>query len=153
MKIYLWLYLALIACFTFTTITNAQSSNSLSIEDTSSINSDSIYITNDFSYGSDLNYWSSNNFEISKDNDKGYSDFIGVLLSPSNTSALEYKFVNSNLQQFAPGQILSIYLLVPADTSNIDSISVFLEFDKVVENDNDGIESIDYGINELKIGD
>ncbi len=116
---------------------------------------DSIYVSNDFSYGMDLDYWSSNNFEISKDNDKGYSDFIGVVLSPSNTGTKEYKFTRTNLQQFLPGQILSIYLFVPADTSNIDSISVFLEFDNIDgdNNDNDGFKSVNYAINELKIGD
>ncbi|MEQ9309202.1 MAG: T9SS type A sorting domain-containing protein [Balneolaceae bacterium] len=116
---------------------------------------DSIYVTNDFTYGGDLEYWSSDNFEFSIDYENGYSDFIGVLLSPSNTNTKEYRFTNSNLQPFLAEQILSIYLFVPADTSNIDSISVFLEFDTVDgdENDNDGFSSVDYRVNQLKIGD
>jgi len=145
------------ACLAFVANVNAQSEDSSptivkGIELTAK-SSDSIYVTNDFTYAADLDYWSSDNFELTID--RGYSDFIGVLLDPSNTNTTEYKLTHSNLQQFLPGQILSIYLLVPADTSNIDSISVFLEFDKVDgdDNDNDGFNSVDYRVNQLKIGD
>lgn len=145
------------ACLAFVANVNAQSEDSSptivkGIELTAK-SSDSIYVTNDFTYAADLDYWSSDNFELTID--RGYSDFIGVLLDPSNTNKTEYKLTHTNLQQFLPGQILSIYLLVPADTSNIDSISVFLEFDKVDgdDNDNDGFSSVDYRVNHLKIGD
>lgn len=117
--------------------------------------SDSIYTINDFSYGGDLSYWSSDNLELSFDFEKGYSNFKSLFLSPSSTNTKEYAFTNSNLPEFLAGQILSIYLFVPADTSNIDSVSIFLEFDKVDgdDNENDGFNSVDYSVNQLSIGD
>lgn len=153
------LFTVCFACLVFVANVDAQTEDStpslVNGTELTSNNNDSIYVTNDFTYGGDLEYWSSDNFEFSIAYENGYSDFIGVLLSPSNTNTKEYKFTNSNLQPFLAEQVLSIYLFVPADTSNIDSISVFLEFDNVDgdDNDNDGFSSVDYRINQLKTGD
>lgn len=127
--------------------TNSSFSNFIITSDT--VQSDSIFGFNDFSFGSSLGSWSAENLEASSKNNKdiAFSNFIGVELSNALTNAQIYSFVNVDLPQFLKDQTLSIYTFFP-DTSNIDSVSLFIKFDDP-DDSSEGMTKVTYSIDEL----
>ena len=124
--------------------TNSSFSNFIITSDT--VQSDSIFGFNDFSFGSSLGSWSAENLEASSKNNKdiAFSNFIGVELSNALTNAQIYSFVNVDLPQFLKDQTLSIYTFFP-DTSNIDSVSLFIKFDDP-DDSSEGMTKVTYSI-------
>ncbi|MEX2602572.1 MAG: fibronectin type III domain-containing protein, partial [Gracilimonas sp.] len=117
-----------------------------------------ILAVDDFEYGGPSHNWEIENgkFEISEELYYSGKSSLKVEINSSEDSLVLVKYINSTIRnrtdRYDPGNVFTYHVWVPEDTSNIQAIVTFVEFDGIYGDGDewDGYKENVYGGEELK---